>query len=923
MKRFHKVLLSTSASVLAVALAAPAMAQDSSTQVDEVVVTGIRASLQASVQAKRNANAVIDVITAEDIGKFPDKNVAESLQRVPGVTIQREFGEGERISIRGTAPTLNRTLLNGHAVATADWFILDQFKASRSFNYLMLPSEIVGKVEVFKSPVANIDEGGVGGTVNVHTRNPLDLAPLSISGSVQAFHDEKSGNTDPTASAMLSWHNADKTLGVLVGGIYDKRRIRRDGIEVLGYSAVSNASGTGSNITGIPAGQTLLAPSLIGSSLFTQTRERKGANFAIQYAPTDKLDVNITGLYSKMDADNFNQNYMAWISQKIGALGTPGSQFTVTKADNGTAVAGTFNAVGGNGVVFDAIDRLAHTNVGSLDFETTYRPSDEWKFHARVGYTKAKGSTDLQPFWETNAPTGLTYDVSGGVPKVSFTNINPTTADDEMPLGWVSANTTVNDDDEFYTFVDGERFVDAGAFKSIAFGLKYTDHDRDVNQTYGQRRSLFGATACGGHSCSLADVQGGVTPSDYLDGIKTAGVLSSYLTADKNKIEKIYANLGKATIYDPNNPNVGGCIGLANCDHFGPLESFTFNEKTYGGYVMGNLQGEGWRGNVGVRVVNTKIETNAWRVGVSAGTPGAINNPFGLMAPTQGTKEYTDVLPSANFSFDVKDDLVLRLAAARVMARPDYAQMAGFTSLTESLLTASGGNPKLDPYRANQYDATLEWYFAPQSILSVDFFYKDISTFIIQGATVEKLPLQAAANDPRVLNTANNCVLQSAGLYSCNYSVGRPVNVTGGKTQGVEFNFQMPIWNGFGVLANYTYTDASSITDVPVPSSSKHIANLSGYYENERFSARLSYNYRSKFFVDYDAERGYRQLWSDSLKSLDASASVNLTENLSLNIDAINLTDEKQTDFYDNDKNRPARIYKNGRMVFGGVRFKF
>jgi iron complex outermembrane receptor protein len=209
MRNFHKTILTASASVLAVALAAPAFAQDS-TQVDEVVVTGIRASLQASVEAKRNANAVIDVITAEDIGKFPDKNVAESLQRVPGVTIQREFGEGERISIRGTAPTLNRTLLNGHAVATADWFILDQFKASRSFNYLMLPSEIVGKVEVFKSPMADIDEGGVGGTVNVHTRNPLDLAPLSVSGSLQAFHDEKSGNTDPTASAMLSWHNATR-----------------------------------------------------------------------------------------------------------------------------------------------------------------------------------------------------------------------------------------------------------------------------------------------------------------------------------------------------------------------------------------------------------------------------------------------------------------------------------------------------------------------------------------------------------------------------------------------------------------------------------------------------------------------------------------------------------------------------------------
>lgn len=923
MRNFHKTILTASASALAVAMAAPAFAQDTN-QVEELVVTGIRASLQASVEAKRNANAVIDVITAEDIGKFPDKNVAESLQRVPGVTIQREFGEGERISIRGTAPTLNRTLLNGHSVATADWFILDQFKASRSFNYLMLPSEIVGKVEVFKSPTADIDEGGVGGTVNVHTRKPLDLAPLSVSGSLQAFHDEKSGSTDPTASAMFSWHNDDKTLGVLVGGIYDKRRIRRDGIEVLGYQAVTTASGDGTNISGITPGQTVFAPSLIGSSLFTQTRERKGANFAIQFAPTDKLEVNLTGLYSKMDADNFNQNYMAWISQKVGALSTsPGSQFNITRVENGTATAGNFNAIGGNGVVFDAIDRIAHTNVGSIDLETIYRPNEAWEFHGRIGYTKAKGATDLQPFWETNAPTGLTYDLSGGLPKVTFTDINPTTADDEMTLGWASANTTVNDDDEFYTFVDGERFVDAGAFTSVKFGLKYTDHDRSVEQTYGQRRALFGGTACNGGPCSLASVQGGLTDSDYLDGIKGPGVLSSYLTADKNKIEAIYAAMGPATIYDPSNPNTGGCIGLANCNHFGPLESFEFNEKTFGGYLMGNLKGEGWRGNVGVRVVNTKIETSAWRVGVSPGTPGAVNNPFGLMVATTADKEYTDVLPSANFSFDVRDDLVLRLAAGRVLARPDYAQMAGFTSLTESLLTASGGNPDLDPYRANQYDASLEWYFAPQSLLAVAFFYKDISTYIVQGATVEKLPLQADATDPRVVNPANNCVQQSAGLYSCDYNVGRPVNVPGGETKGIEVNFQMPVWNGFGVLANYTYTDASSTTDVPIPSSSKNIANISGYYENERFSARLSYNYRSKFFVDYDAERGYRQLWSDSLKSLDASASVNLTPNISLSLDAINLTDEKQTDNYDNDKNRPARIYKNGRMVFGGVRVKF
>ncbi|MDI1364505.1 MAG: TonB-dependent receptor [bacterium] len=928
MRSFHKSILTASASVLAVMAAAPAFAQDKPTTVDEVVVTGIRASLQASVDAKRNANAVIDVITAEDIGKFPDKNVAESLQRIPGVTIQREFGEGERISVRGTAPTLNRTLLNGHAVATADWFILDQFKASRSFNYLMLPSEIVGKVEVFKSPIADIDEGGVGATVNVHTRNPLDLAPLSISGSVQGVWDEKSDKSTPTASAMVSWHNDAKTFGVLGGLIYDKREIRRDGIEVLGYENVTNASG---NVTGLAAGQTAVTPSLIGSSYFKQTRERKGANIAVQWSPSDKLDVNLTGLYSKMDADNINQNYMAWITNKISGLGAPGANFNIQQLSNGTATKGSFNPVGGQGVVFDAIDRIAHTQVRSIDLDTTYRPAEDWEFHARVGYTDAEGATDLQPFWETSAATGVSYDLSGGLPKVSFSNINPATADDEMQLGWASANTTANDDNEFYTFVDGEKFMDAGAFTSVKFGLKYTDHDRSVDQTYGQRRALLpwtgpGATACGGHPCSLADVQGGLTPSDYLDGIKGPGVISSYLTADKGKIEAIYAALPKAAVWNSaiGATQAAGCNGLLNCDHFGPLESFTFNEKTFGGYILGKLKGDNWRGNVGLRIVQTKVETSAWKVGVPAGTAGAVNNPFGLIAPVDASQKYTDILPSANFSFDVRDDLVLRLAAGRTLSRPDYAQMAAFTSLTESLLTGSGGNPNLDPYRANQYDVSLEWYFAPQSILAVGLFYKDISTYIVQGAFVERQPLQL--NDPtdaRITNTANQCVLSGTNLYTCNYRIGRPINVAGGENKGVEINFQMPIWDGFGVMANYTYSDATSSSGVPVPSNSKNIANLSAYYENARFSARLSYNYRSKFFVDYDAERGFRQLWSDSIKSLDASASVNLTENISLNLDAINLTDEKLTERYDNDPNRPARIYKNGRMIFGGVRFKF
>lgn len=288
-------LLIGSASLFAlVAAAAPARAQtqpadpattDAAVQDDtaqsgsadeDIIVTGIRGSVRQSIDAKRQSDVVADYLSAEDIGQFPDRNVAEALQRVPGIVINREFGEGERVSVRGTDKNLTKTLLNGHNIATADWFILDQQNATRVFNYLTLPSEIVGELEVYKSPQADLEEGGVGATINVHTRNPLDLDPLTVSASAQAVYSERSDKLDPQVSGLLSWKNDDESFGVLVGGVYQKRRIRRDGVEVLGYFT--------------PAGQstgTAVVPSLIGSALFQQERERYGGNIGVQFRPSD------------------------------------------------------------------------------------------------------------------------------------------------------------------------------------------------------------------------------------------------------------------------------------------------------------------------------------------------------------------------------------------------------------------------------------------------------------------------------------------------------------------------------------------------------------------------------------------------------------------------------------------------------------
>lgn len=890
---FRRTLLAASTSLAAIVLT-PAIA--GAQEVDEVVVTGIRASLQASIEQKRDAQTVVEVITAEDVGKFPDKNVAESLQRVTGVTISRDFGEGERVSIRGTAPNLNLTLLNGHAVATADWFILDQLNASRSFNFLMLPSEIVGQVQVFKSPQADLEEGGVGGTVNVVTRKPLDLDAFTLSASAQGAYTEQSDKLDPQLSGMVSWKNADETLGVLVGGIWQKRHLRRDGVEVLGYGT-NNFGGTLGTVD---------YPSLIGSSYFQQTRDRKGVNFAVQYEPSDRLSVNLTGLYSQMDADNFNQNYMAWVSNKVGALGTPGAALTGTQVADGTLVKGTFNATGGFGAVFDAIDRIAETETRSIDLDVNFEPAEGWNVHGQIGFTDATGETKAQPFWETIGVTGLSFDLTQGPPRVTFTNLDPTSAAALPELGWASLDSIGNDDQEFYVRGDITKDVAFGPFTSFKAGVKFSDHERETLHIAGRLGSLYPWTGglCNGHVCGLADVAGPATPGDYLSGIREQGVLSAYRTVDRKALEQLL--LSKNLVeWTPSTP------GSADYRFLSPTDSYTIEEKALGGYVMGLFEGDSFRGNVGVRVVQTKQTADGWVVGGGGGTP----NPFGDITPVTYKNDYTDILPSFNVAFDVTDDIVVRFAAARVMARPDYAKIAPQISLTPSIYTGIGGNPQLDPYRANQFDASVEWYYAPQALLAVAAFYKDIQSYTVNETNVERQRVETSTPD------LTRCTAIAGGnnLYDCAFDVTRPINGPGGRNQGVEVAWTQPVWNGFGVQANYTFSDAKSDNGDPIPGNSKHSLNLTGWYETERLSARLSYNYRSKYFIDIDRAA---QLNSASISSLDASASYNVTENVAITFDAVNLTDEtiKQ---YSGRTSRPRAYYKNGRIFYGGVRVKF
>jgi iron complex outermembrane receptor protein len=875
------ILMTSAAASLALALSvgftASAYAQDEAASEDTVVVVkGIRKSLQSALKQKRNADRVSEVITAEDIGKFPDKNVADSLSRATGVNVVTGsagaggFGENEKISIRGTDPTLNLTLMDGHNMATGDWFVLDQTSGGRSFNYTMLPSEVVGSIEVIKSSSAEIPEGGIGGTVDVHVRKPLDLPANTFAVSAQGMYATLADKWNPNVSGMYSWKSANRDFGILIGAFYEKRSFRRDGQEILGYTPFANFAGSG---------ETLLVPSLIGSAYFTQERARKGGNFMAQWK-SDKLEIGFSGLYTYLEADNENHNFMLWGSKLAGQ--TPTSYTTsdgyVTSASWDAADA----AAAGGAIVQDDIFRKAHSGSWNLNLDVAYAITDKLSMKAQIGYTAGEGVTDDTAAWETYwDDVGASYTLGTPVTAVDF----PGLSSDPKSAGylnnkfsWSWGGKISSPDRETYAKLDFAYDIDSGFFRQVLFGTRLTDHSRELNYTaYGWAGN--GANS-GTRNVGLGTVfTGGVTPSDYADDL---GDIPGYSYADGG------------SVYDYLDSHNGG----RTFAFYAPA-SFSVKEKSTALYAMTKVGGDNWRGNIGLRAVKTETTSTQY----SAAAPViSIDNIFGKFGAIVTEKEYWDYLPSANLTYTVSDQLLIRAGAAKVMTRPGYAQLAGSVSLSDSSLTGSaGGNPNLDPYRAWQYNLGAEYYYMPDALVSFGVFELDISNYI----TAE---------------TFQQFFVTQQRPQGALFTLTGPANGGTAKGLGYEFSVQQPFGDtGFGFIFNYTYVDTKDANDEPVDGNSKNTANLTGYFENDYVSARLAYNYRSKFKSGVD--RG-TAMWQDDFGTLDGSFSYNLNSHVALTFDAQNILHEKLSYFVGN-PNIPRAVYDNGQSFYVGARLKY
>src|SRR5271168_2233648 len=355
----------------ALTLAAPS--PDSA--LDEIVVTGIRKSLDVSIDAKRRSTELIDVVTAEDIGKMPDKNVADSLARLPGITTSAAganeggFDENDRVSMRGTNPSLTQTLINGHGVAAGDWFVLDQVQTvGRSVSYTLLPSEIVSKVVVEKSSSASLVEGGVAGSVDIITRKPLDFTKeFTLEASVGAVYADLPSKTDGQYSGLANFKNDANNFGIMLQLFSETRHLRRDGVEILGYDTIAPGSAIA---TAHPDLSGVQYPTEIGAAYFTQERQRNGGMADIEFKPIDDLSLDLSAFSSKLTASNYNRNYLLWSTHFVasGAGQAPDPGYVV---QNNTLTSANFTGVPGTQYgIYDQISRPdegATSNFVNLD----------------------------------------------------------------------------------------------------------------------------------------------------------------------------------------------------------------------------------------------------------------------------------------------------------------------------------------------------------------------------------------------------------------------------------------------------------------------------------------------------------------------------------------------------------------------------
>ena len=854
------------------------------TEGEAIVVTGLRRSLQSAQNIKRNSEQIVDAVVAEDIGKLPDVTASAALARVTGVQVNRAAGEAAQVQIRGL-PDISTTY-NSREIFTAN----DRFVAIQDF-----PAGSVAALEVFKSSTANLIEGGLGGQVNVRSRRPFDFKGFELSGSANAVKFEQSDKWDWNGNILVSnrWDVGDGgEFGVLVNAAMTNIEFldstRENDLFVSPRPAVGDR----------PA---FIAPN--GSGLFYGggDRWRPSANAAIQYRVNPDLQFYIDGLFQGYRGHDSNY----WMFVPL----FDNSTLTDVEFDEDglptSAVVNSPNAPDG----FQEF-RKTRTNTWQVGGGAIYDVTPDLRMSADIAWTDStfkEHQVNVDYALASSPQRFVTFDTDRGPGGASFDFIDFDTTDPANYLyrGLFQRRYKATGDD-LQVRADVEWESGFANIPRVQFGVRHNNRDA-TRKEGGLYRSTDGVVRP-----PLADLPIGV------------GELPCGFAYDNIQDETCFIGVEWDDVFDnlpalrefasTVNPN-GGPLGDVTTD---PLSIYSANEKTYAAYGQLKYEfGEMIDGTIGLRVVRTKDRLNSNQRDAATG----------VISPITRNNSYTDFLPNASMRVQFMPELQARLAYTETRTRPNFNDLTPAITVfppsgactTEGpddpncFQDASGGNPDLQPINSRNYDATLEYYFAPQSSLTFALFRRDVRGFIFRSR--QTVPFDNPIGEIRL---------------------DAPFNSGKGKIRGFEaaattfFDYDwLPGWaKGFGVQANYTYIDAStelaaqySDNQLPgqqdFPGVSKHAYNLVGLYEHNNITARLAYNWRSKFVVDYRDIQGLQApLKQDSLGQLDFSASYTPVENLTIAFDALNILAGKQ----------PIRTYRdfaggNGASFPWGVKY--
>ncbi len=861
-------------------------------QSNDVVVVGIRKSLQSSLKTKKGTDAIIDVITAEDVGKFPDTNVAESLSHLPGFAVDRQFGEGERVSIHGTDPALNRIFIDGHSIASTDWGGNPNDISGRTFNYALLAPEIIGQAKAYKNPEAWIDEGSLGGTVMIDTRKPLDLKSGTLAASAGYEYNDRSAKGNVRGSALYSWHNEAKNLGVLGAITYDRQSLYRAGIEYFGYGSGGDLSvnssttinGQAQTASALAAMQASRMPCCINFAYFDQTRERIGFNGAVQWKPSDNSELDLTGLHIVGDYTNFSQSeytVASWGGTAsnvnygngiVTGVTLPGSGYIGFNPANPTAKTSY-----GTDAQLDTNLRKTKVTIDSVTLAGKWR-GDQLSATGNIGWTKSTGGKNPEYLasFQYGGAFQFGFDQSHTYQNYAIDPSNPSTFF-KSDLRF----QTVNGAAGYYTQIGGiyyEKYTDqekygqvdftynrSGLFNKFLFGVKASDHDNG-SWSHGSNVYLTAPT-------DLSKWEWTLSPAGLFDGLGASGNATQFATLTRDGV----VTMINSGVYKDNGINYGAM--------------FNVNEKDAAGYFQANFADGKVRGNMGVRLVKTRDQSDYW----STSDGGTTYTPQSVV------QDYTDVLPAVNIVYSTTDDLLFKFGIAKVMARPRYGQLAGSFSLDDKKLTGGGGNPYLKPYRSMNLEGSIEYYFGQSGLLSAEAFYRDISSYVVTKTSQ--------------LSLYN--VTQGA---MTTYSVSSPFNAQNAKVHGLALQGEADLMWGFGIAANVTYAEANTGTkDYNMPYLSKYTVNVIPYFEQGPWQVRLSYSYRSKYFTQIGRLKS--KDFTDSYTQVDLSGTYNVSDRISIYAKGLNLLDETYYQF-SSVTIAPTSFYKNGRQFMVGINYK-